>query len=58
VENKWKGSCVQFVVYFAKNSNWGYVIPSFTTLRKKLDAAGGIKFERKRDSFLKALHAL
>jgi hypothetical protein len=45
-------------VYFAKNSNWGYVIPAFTTLRKKLDAAGGIKFERKRDSFLKAFHAL
>ncbi len=58
VENRWKGSCVQFVVYFAKNSNWGYVIPAFTTLRKKLDAAGGIKFERKRDSFLKAFHAL
>lgn len=58
VVNKWKGGSVQFVVYFAKNSNWGYVIPAFKSNRKKLDAAGGQKFEQKRDSFLKAFHSL
>jgi hypothetical protein len=44
VVNKWKGSAVHYVVYFAKNSNWGYIIPAFTTNRKKLDVAGGQKF--------------
>ena len=58
IENRWKGSSLQFVVYFAKNSNWGYIISAFATNRKKLDAAGGQKFEQKKDSFLKAFHAL
>lgn len=57
VVNKWKGSSCRYVVYFAKNSNWGYVIPAFTTNRKKLDAAGGIKFEQRKVSFLKAFHS-
>jgi hypothetical protein len=58
VENRWKGSHVQYVVFFARNSNWGYIIPAFGTNRKKLDCAGGQRFQQSRDSFLKAFHAL
>jgi len=58
VANKWKGSKVDFVVYFAKNSNWGFIIPAFQTCRKRLDCAGGQQFQQNRDSFLKAFHQL
>lgn len=58
VENKWKGSNVHYVAYFAKNSNWGFIIPAFSTLRKRLDAAGGQRFQQNRDSFLKAFRRL
>ena len=56
IENKWKGSLVKLVIYFAKNSNWGYVIPAFDTNRKKLDQAGGERFQQTKNSFLKAFH--
>ena len=58
VDNRWKGSNVQYVVYFARASNWGYIIPAFTTNRKRLDCAGGQRFQQTRDSFLKAFHAV
>jgi len=56
IDNKWKGSAVRLVVYFAKNSNWGYIIPAFDTNRKKLDSAGGERFQQTKNSFLRAFH--
>ena len=58
VENKWKGSHVNVVVYFARNSNWGYVAPAFSTSRKKLNDEGHIKFEDNKKEFLKAFHKI
>src|ERR1035441_8051584 len=37
VQNVWKGRHIDYVIYFAQRSNWGYVCPAFTTNRKKLD---------------------
>lgn len=56
IDNKWKGSAVRLVIFFAKNSNWGYVIPAFQTNRKKLDKADGEKFQQTKNSFLRAFH--
>lgn len=56
VENKWKDSHVNVVIYFARNSNWGYVVPAFTTSRKKLTDEGHIKFADSKNEFLKAFH--
>ena len=58
VENKWKDSHVNVVVYFARNSNWGYVAPAFSGHRKKLNAEGHIKFEDNKKEFLKAFHKI
>ena len=58
VENKWKDSHVNVVVYFARNSNWGYVVPAFSTSRKKLNSAGHIKFADKKKEFIKAFHKI
>jgi len=56
--NLWKGVKIDYVVYFAKNSTWGYVIPAFTTNNKKLTAAEGQKFQQNQKSFMKAFHKL
>jgi len=58
VENKWKDSHVNVVIYFARNSNWGYVVPAFSTSRKKLNSAGHIKFADSKNEFMKAFHKI
>lgn len=58
VENKWKDSYVNVVIYFARNSNWGYVVPAFSTSRIKLNTEGHIKFADNKNEFLKAFHKI
>ena len=55
-ENRWKDSHVDFVVAFARNSNWGYVFKAFSQNRKKLNAQGHEMFMQNRRDFLKAFH--
>jgi hypothetical protein len=42
VENRWKESNVDCVIFFARNSIWGYVSPAFTQNRRKLNAEGHV----------------
>ena len=56
VENRWKDSNVNCVIYFARNSNWGFVAPAFTQNKKKLNADDHIKFQQTKNEFLKAFH--
>ena len=58
LENRWEDSDVDYVVVFARNSNWGVVLPAFTEKKLKLKDTQGVKFERKRASFMKAFHSL
>lgn len=58
VENKWKESNVNVIVYFARNSNWGYVAPAFPEDKRKLNTAGHQRFEQNKNDFLKAFHKL
>ncbi len=56
IENRWKASHVDIVVYFARNSNFGYITPAFPENGRKLNADGHIKFMKNKNSFLKAFH--
>lgn len=56
VENRWKNSNVDVVIFFARNSNWGYITPAFSENKKKLNASGHQRFEKNQKSFLKAFH--
>ena len=56
VLNKWKDRHIDYVVYFAQASNWGYVCPAFSTNRKKLNDPGHQKFQQTPKDFLKAFH--
>jgi hypothetical protein len=58
LENKWSGSNVNYVAVFAKNSTWGIIFPAFQEKKRKLKNTGGVKFELKRASFMKAFHSL
>ena len=58
VENRWKNSNVDVVVFFARNSNWGYVLPAFSEKKRKLNADGHLKFVQGKNEFLKAFHKL
>ena len=58
VENKWKDSNIDVVVYFARNSTWGYVTPAFTQNKCKLNADGHKRFNQTRKEFLNAFHEL
>ena len=56
VTNVWKGKQIDFVIYFAQRSNWGYVCPAFDTNQKRLDDMTHKRFERDAKSFLAAFH--
>ncbi len=58
IENRWKESNVDVVVVFARNGNWGYVMPAFTQNRRSLSFDGHQKFDQSKNSFLKAFHKL
>lgn len=56
LENRWKESNVDVVVVFARNGNWGYVMPAFTQNKRRLNAEGHEKFDQSKNAFLKAFH--
>jgi hypothetical protein len=59
VPNLWKDSDLDYVIYFAKGSNyWGWIIPAFTQSKMKLSNANGVRFQHSKTSFLKAFHTL
>lgn len=58
LQNRWKGSDVHVVVAFARNSNWGYVLPAFSVNERRLNFEGHQRFEQDKNSFLKAFHKL
>ncbi len=58
VENKWKDSNVDVVVFFARNSTWGYIAPAFTQNKRKLNSDGHQRFTQSKKEFIKAFHKL
>jgi hypothetical protein len=58
LENRWKDSHVDLVIAFARNSNWGYVMPAFSVNERRLNFDNHQRFEQNKNSFLKAFHKL
>jgi len=56
LQNKWKESHLDYVIYFSRKSNWGYILPAFSTNQRKLNAEGHLKFLDKKKDFLTAFH--
>ena len=58
IQNVWKESFLNCVIYFARNSNWGYVIPAFTEDKRKLNHPDHQRFNHSKNEFLTAFHKL
>jgi len=58
LQNRWSHSNIDYVMVFAKNSNWGYIPPAFKERQKRLDAKEHQKFQHSRAAFLKAFHSV
>ena len=59
VENSWKDSMVDVVIFFARNSTWGYICPGFDENKKALNAKGHRRFlSTDRKGFIKEFHLL
>lgn len=56
VINSWSDHKVDCVIFFARNSNWGYVTPGFSDAKRKLNHESHQKFTQNKNEFLKAFH--
>ena len=54
VENKWGEVSIDFIIYFSRTSNWGYIAPAFNESKKKLNSEGHVRFHQHPKPFLKA----
>lgn len=58
VQNRWAGSNVDVVVFFARNSNWGAILPAFVEKERPLNHEGHRKFTQNKKEFLREFHQL
>ncbi len=58
ITNVWGEIPIDFIIYFARNGEWGYVVPAFTEKHKTLNAAEHKFFMLKKNEFLTAFHTV
>jgi hypothetical protein len=54
VENKWDDADIDYVIYFSRNAEWGYIVPAFKEKRRHLKSPNHIRFHQHPTNFLKA----
>ena len=54
VENKWMGVKIDYVIYFSRAAEWGYIAPAFKEEQKLLNSSDHIRFHPHPTNFLKA----
>lgn len=58
VENKWGDAKIDYVIYFSREDNWGYVLKPFVQRRKRLNSTAGIRFHQDPEDFIKAFNKI
>ena len=58
VENKWKGVKIDYVIYFSRKGEWGYIAPAFKENRVRLNNPKHIRFHKHPKNFLKAFRKI
>jgi hypothetical protein len=51
VRNSWSGSDVHYIIFVARNSDWGFITPAFSEESRPLNHDGHIKFLTNRYDF-------
>jgi hypothetical protein len=54
VENRWEDAKIDYVIYFSRTAEWGYIAPAFSEKRKRLNSPDHIRFHNHPVNFLKA----
>lgn len=58
IENAWKGAPIDYVIYFAREGEWGCIVPAFSEDKRSLKHEKHKFFELKRKEFLTAFHTI
>lgn len=58
VENKWGDADIDFVIYFSKKGDWGYITKPFKQRTKPLKSKGHIRFHKAQQPFAKAFESI
>lgn len=58
VQNCWRNSHIDYVVFFARNGPWGVIAPAFSDGSRKLSHQDHRQFERTARSFLREFHLM
>ncbi|MDW6003997.1 PDDEXK-like family protein [Vibrio mangrovi] len=58
VQNRWEGSNIDVVIFFARNSNWGVIAPGFHEKERPLNHETHRKFIQSKKEFLREFHQL
>ena len=58
VENKWGGVRIDYIIYFSRSSNWGYIARPFRQRKKRLNADDHVRFHKDCKPFLKAFEQI
>ncbi|QUM86320.1 hypothetical protein [Moritella sp. 28] len=58
VENKWGDAKIDYVIYFSREDNWGYILKPFKQRTKRLNSAGSIRFHQHHKPFIKAFNKI
>lgn len=58
VHNQWGDADIDFVIYFSKKGNWGYITKPFKEKTKPLKSLGHIRFHKAQQPFAKAFESI
>ena len=58
VENKWGNAKIDYVIYFSRKGDWGYITPPFREVRKRLNSKGHVRFHQRLKHFTKAFQSI
>ena len=58
VDNKWGNAAIDYIIYFSRTSNWGYITLPFRQKRKRLNSLGHIRFHQHPKNFVKAFRLI
>jgi hypothetical protein len=58
VENKWGDVSSDYVIYFSRTGNWGYIAQPFSQQKKRLNAPEHIRFHQHQKNFVKAFEQI
>ena len=58
VYNQWKGSKVDYIIFFSRKADWGYIAPAFNQESRNVNSHEHIRFHAHVKPFIKAFNQL